>query len=123
MFHERLLQGMKPVGSSNAFDGCDNGAVAAYGEYQATVDPITVNEHGTCTTLAMIAPLLGARKIKLLSQQIKQRHPRLDSSYPYDAVDGVDHAVCCVWCRIHDVTEAPSPWCSSALLLQTLGAD
>ncbi len=114
---------MKPVGSSNAFDGCDNRAVAAYGEHQATVDPMTVEKHHTCTTLAVIAPLLGARKIKLLPQQIKQRHPRLDSSYPYDAVDDVGHAMCCVWCRIHDVTEVPSPWCSSALLLQILGAD
>src|SRR5262249_46691718 len=82
----------------DALDGEDLGAVMAERERQAGIDAAPIDQHRARTALPAVAPLLGAREMQPLAQEIEQGHARIvERDLPPDAVDGqadrVGHAV------------------------------
>jgi hypothetical protein len=68
---------MQGFALGKAFDGSDLGAVEAGGERKARIDAPPVDEHRAGAALAAVAPLLGTRQEKPLTQEVEQRYTRI----------------------------------------------
>src|SRR4029077_11680477 len=64
---------MQPVALRDTFDGRDCGAVMAYRQREAGVDPPSVDEDRAGAALAAVASLLGSGEVETLAQQVEQR--------------------------------------------------
>lgn len=88
VFDKGGLHGVQAVWSSQAFDSGDFVALVHQRQGQAGVNPPTVNDDGTSTALAMIAPFFGACEMKMFAEDIKKRCSVVDSETLPAAVDG-----------------------------------
>ena len=86
--HEGLLQRMQRATLAQALDRDDVRAIARYGERQAAVDSLAVDQDRAGAALAMVAAFLGAGQVLLLAKQIEQRRPGLDGEAETLTVDG-----------------------------------
>ncbi|MNH24987.1 hypothetical protein D3C79_849480 [compost metagenome] len=57
------------------FDGDQLGAVTHDRQREAGVDALAITQHCAGPALAMVAALLGAYQVQLLTQQVEQRGP------------------------------------------------
>jgi hypothetical protein len=62
------LHGMQVIWRAEPLDRGDRAALVHYGKSQAGVDPPPIDHDRASSTLAVIAALLGAREMQVLSQ-------------------------------------------------------
>jgi hypothetical protein len=74
-FDERFLQGMQ-LFRRKAFDRYDLGPLVHHREREARIDPPAIHQHRARATLAVIASFFGAGEVEVLTQRVKQTHPR-----------------------------------------------
>src|ERR1700753_83137 len=68
MGDEGGLYRMQFIAMGDAFDGEDFGAVMAYRQSQAGIDPAAVDQHRAGAALAAVTALLGADQMQALAQ-------------------------------------------------------
>ena len=73
MIDKCLLHRMQvAVWSSETFDGGDFAAAKACREHQTGENSPAVHQHRAGATLAMVAPLFGAREFEMIAQPVQQ---------------------------------------------------
>ncbi|MNE58912.1 hypothetical protein D3C80_1539730 [compost metagenome] len=84
---------MKLLAAGQPLDGDQLGAVTHHCQGQAGVDAPAVTQHRTGSTLTVVAAFLGAGQVQMLTQQVKQRGPRVDLQRPGVAIEGQAYGV------------------------------
>jgi hypothetical protein len=73
MLDEGALQGMHFTRSSNAFYRRDRHALILHSKSEARVYALALDQHGARAARALVAALLGAGELKVISQQVQER--------------------------------------------------
>ena len=70
---ERLLRRVQLISVREALDGGDLDPLQPYGECQAGVHPLPVDQHGARAARPCVAALLRAGQIEMFTQQVEER--------------------------------------------------
>ena len=87
IFKETLLQGMQPGVDCDSLNRGDLCPFGFDGQNQTAIDRQTVQEHGTCSAVAVVAAFLGTGEPERVAQHIKQALARLAKELSRFAVD------------------------------------
>jgi hypothetical protein len=91
VLHESGLHGMKALRCAQPLDRRNASTLVHHGQGEARVDPAPFDDHRAGPALTVVAPLLGARELQVLSQCIEQRRPRVELEGASLAVHGEGH--------------------------------
>jgi hypothetical protein len=84
----RLLERIEVAIGSERLDRRHFHAIALHGEHEARAGTAPADEHGARTAHAMLAADVGAGEVKLVAQEVGERHARLDLALVCAAVHG-----------------------------------
>src|ERR1700722_920687 len=73
VFDERLLQRMKRARSAEPLDRGDLAAFILHGQSKTGIDPLAVDKDRAGPARPLITPLLRAKKVQMLAQEIKKQ--------------------------------------------------
>jgi hypothetical protein len=79
VFHECSLHRMQMFRLSDALDGRDLVYGVHHGKREARIHALPIHMHRAGSALPVIAALLRAGQVQVLSQTIQQRGPRIDA--------------------------------------------
>ena len=88
MLHEGGLERVQAARLAQALYRGDFATVERNRQLEARIDPYSVDEHRAGATLSVVATLLRADQVELVTQQVEQGGPRLDHEPLLLAVDG-----------------------------------
>ena len=78
VLEKRGLHRVQRVRRAEAFDRDDVVALVHDGERETRVDPASVDQHGARAALTVVAALLGAGQMQVLSQRVEQRRAQIE---------------------------------------------